>query len=149
MITISRKKLIATSVLIILVIIIPMSFYTFAAAQPTYHYSYQSMPQLNIYSDKACTIPITNMQWGQLTPGATITKTIYVKNTQGLTTLTLSLVTANWSPSSANGPITITWNKQGTKLAPMQSTQAIITLKISSSILKITSFGVQISVTGS
>ena len=106
-----------------------------------------STASLGIYSDSACTTPLTSISWGSLTPGGTTTQTIYIKNT-GTVSLTLSMATSNWSPTSANGPITITWNKAGTVLSSGQSTSAVLTLTVSSGITDITSFSVQISITG-
>ncbi len=103
---------------------------------------------IGVYSDSACTTPMTSIDWGTTSPGSSITRTIYVKNTGSGVSLTLSMTTSNWNPVSANGPITISWNKEGTVLTPGQSTAAVITLSVSSSITGITTFGVQILVTG-
>ena len=102
---------------------------------------------LGIYSDSACTTSLSSISWGSLTPGGSTTQTIYVKNT-GTVPLTLSMATSNWSPTSANGPITITWNKAGTVLSAGQSSSAVLTLTVSSGITDVTSFSVQISITG-
>ena len=58
------------------------------------------------------------------------------------------MTTLNWSPANANGPITLTWNQEGTKLQPGASVPAILTLSVSSSIIDITSFSIQINVIG-
>ncbi|MCW4003142.1 MAG: hypothetical protein NWE95_04425 [Candidatus Bathyarchaeota archaeon] len=105
-------------------------------------------PNLGVYSDSGCTTTLSAIDWGTISPGSNITRTIYVKNTGTGTSLTLSMTTSNWNPTSANGPITITWNKEGTILTPGQSTAAVITLTTSQSISGITSFSVQISITG-
>ena len=102
---------------------------------------------LGVYSDSGCTVPMTTINWGSASPGGTSTQTIYVENT-GTVSLTLSMKTSNWNPTSANGPITISWNQQGTMLAPGQSTAAIITLTASAGTTGITSFSVQISISG-
>jgi archaellum component FlaG (FlaF/FlaG flagellin family) len=102
---------------------------------------------LGLYSDSACTTPLTSISWGSLTPGGNKTQTLYIKNT-GTVSLTLSMATSNWNPTTANGPITVTWNRAGTVLSSGQSTSAIITLVVSSGISDITNFNVQISITG-
>ncbi len=106
-----------------------------------------SSPAMGVYSDNACTVPMTTIDWGSVSPGGTVTRTVYVKNTGGVS-LTLSMATSNWNPTSANGPLTITWNKSGTTLTSGQSTAATITLSVSSSITGITSFSVQILISG-
>jgi hypothetical protein len=102
---------------------------------------------LTMYSNRACTIPISNIDWGQVYPGGNKTTTIYIKNTSG-SPLTLSMTTNNWNPAIANGPLTITWTRNGTTIAPQQSIRAPITLTVSSSITSITSFSVQIRISG-
>ena len=103
---------------------------------------------LGVYSDSACTTSLSSFSWGSLTPGASKTQTVYIKNTGSGVSLTLNMTTSNWSPSGANGPITVSWNKEGTTLSPGQSTQATITLTVSSSIVDITEFSVQIAIKG-
>jgi hypothetical protein len=102
---------------------------------------------LGIYSDSACTIPLTSIAWGALNPGASTTHTIYIKNTGSGLSLTLDMTTSNWS-SGANGPITLTWNQEGTKLNPSQSVTATLTATAASNITDITSFSVQVNIIG-
>jgi hypothetical protein len=102
---------------------------------------------IGVYSDNACAVPMTTINWGSVSLGGTVTTTVYVKNTGGAS-LTLSMTTNNWNPTTANGPLTVTWDKQATVLTPGQSTAATITLTASSSITGITSFSVQISISG-
>lgn len=101
-----------------------------------------------VFSDSACTVPQTTIDWGSATPGGSVTRIVYVKNTGSGVSLTLSLAASGWSPTSANGPLAITWNREGTVLAPGQSTAATITLTALSSITGITTFSVQISISG-
>jgi hypothetical protein len=100
-----------------------------------------------VYSDSACTIPQSTISWGLISPGTTITKTIYIKN-EGNIPMTLSMRTANWVPSNANNSITLTWNQEGTNLNPDQSTAATLTLRVDQSISQITSFSMSIIITG-
>jgi hypothetical protein len=103
---------------------------------------------LGLYSDSACTVPFTDLNWGSPTLGSIVNRTFYIKNTLPSTTLTLSMAATNWNPTTANGPLSITWNREGTILSPGQSTEATITLTISSATTAITSFSVQISLSG-
>ncbi|MGA3290980.1 MAG: hypothetical protein ABSD42_12155 [Candidatus Bathyarchaeia archaeon] len=103
---------------------------------------------LGVYSNSGCTTPLTSINWGALTAGATSTQTIYIKNISSGISLTLNMTTSNWSPTTANGPITITWNQQCTDLQPGASVAATLTLTVTSSISGITSFSVQINIGG-
>jgi hypothetical protein len=105
-------------------------------------------PNLGLYSNSGCTTSLSAIDWGTITPGNNQTRTVYVKNTGTGTSLTLSISTNTWTPTSANGPITISWDKEGTRIAPGQSTTAVITLTSSSSIVDITTFSVQILISG-
>ena len=103
---------------------------------------------VGVYSVSACTQSLASISWGQIALGGSASKTIYIKNT-GNAPITLSMSTDSWSPSEANGPITITWDKSGASLNVGQSTSAVLTLAVSSSISGITSFSVNIEIIGS
>jgi hypothetical protein len=102
---------------------------------------------LGVYSDSGCTQPLTSIDWGSISPGNSITATVYVKNT-GNSQITLSMTKNGWNPTSANGPITVTWNKESTTLGVGLYTAAVLTLSVSSGISGITSFSVNIVITG-
>jgi hypothetical protein len=103
---------------------------------------------LGVYSDSGCQNAITTLDWGTITPGGTITRTVYIKNTGTGVSLSLNMTTSTWNPTNANGPIAITWDREGTRLQPGQSTAVALTLTVSPSITGITNFSVQISITG-
>jgi len=91
---------------------------------------------------------LSSINWGTLTPGTNITQTIYVKNTGVGLSLALSMGTSSWTPAGANGPMTLTWNQENTRLNPNQSVAAVLTLSVSSTIADVTTFSVQINLTG-
>ena len=102
---------------------------------------------VGVYSDSACTQSLTSINWGTISPGSSVTKIVYVKNT-GNTQISLSMTKTSWSPSNANGPITITWDREGTSLSANQVITATLTLGVSSSISGITTFSVNIVIAG-
>ena len=104
-------------------------------------------PNIGVYSDSACTINITSINWGPIAAGGSANQTVYVKNT-GTGTMTLSLGTNNWSPAGASSYMTVTWNQGGTQLTAGQSVAATITLSVSSSINSVTSFTNIIMISG-
>jgi hypothetical protein len=105
-------------------------------------------PNLGLYSDIGCNTTLSTIDWGTITPGNNQTRTVYVKNTGTGTSLTLCISTSSWTPINANGPITVSWDQEGTRLAPGQSTRAVIKLNSSSSIVDVTTFSVQILISG-
>ena len=102
---------------------------------------------VGVYSDSACTVPLTSIAWGTVAPGGSTTKTVYVKNT-GTVQMTLSMTKANWNPAGANGPISITWDREGTAVAAGQVATAVLTLAVSSSISGISTYSVDITIVG-
>lgn len=104
-------------------------------------------PNIGVYSNSACTNNMTTISWGSMTAGGSTTQTIYIKNT-GTGTLTLGLSSTDWSPVQASTYITMSWDKQGTQLLAGQSTQATLTITVSSSITGITNFSNIISISG-
>jgi hypothetical protein len=100
---------------------------------------------LGVYSDSACTTPITDIPWGDLQPGGSTHQTVYIKNTSNVAA-TLSCTFGNWVPSGAASYITVTWDKEGAPIAPNESVAATFTLTVSPSITGITTFSVQINI---
>jgi hypothetical protein len=102
---------------------------------------------VGVYSNSACTNNCTSIDWGALSPGGSTTRTVYVKNT-GTVPVTLSMATANWSPSNANSYLTVTWNRANYVLAAGSSVSATLTLTASASAGSITDFDFNIVITG-
>ena len=102
---------------------------------------------VGVYTNNACTINCTSVDWGTLAPGASTTRTIYVKNT-GTVPVTLSMTTTSWLPSNANSYLTVSWNREGTVVAPGNSVSAVLTLTASASAGSITTFSFNIIVSG-
>jgi hypothetical protein len=107
-----------------------------------------STVDVGVYTDSACTTNCTSISWGTLAPGATVTRTVYVKNL-GTLPETLDMTTSGWNPANANGPITFTWNRASYVLNASQSVSATLTLAVSSSInSSITNFSFNIIISG-
>ena len=102
---------------------------------------------IDLYSDYSGTQSISSISWGTVTPGNSITRTVYVKNT-GNAPLTLSMTKTNWVPTSANGPITLVWNQESAVLNVNQVVAATLTLSVSSSTNGITTFSFNIVISG-
>ena len=94
---------------------------------------------VGVYWNLNCTETVTTIDWGMLEPGESKNVTIYLKN-EGNTPINLSLDTSNWNPASASSFLTVTWNQEGTSLAPGAVATAVITLTVSESITGIDNF---------
>jgi len=102
---------------------------------------------VGLFIDYACTQRLESIDWGDIAPGESVTKAIYLKNT-GNTEISLSMTADNWNPSIANGPISLTWNKEGSLLNPGGVTSATLTLTTDEDISGITNFSVSILIIG-
>ena len=102
---------------------------------------------VGVYSDSGCTLNLTAISWGTLSPGNVTTRTIYVKNS-GTVPMTLSMRTESWVPTNANSSITLTWNRPNYRLNAGQSIDAILTLNVSSTTSGITNFSFNTVITG-
>jgi hypothetical protein len=102
---------------------------------------------VGVYSDSDCTSELTFIDWGRISPGNSVNTTIYLKNT-GTTQITMSMTKTNWIPATADGPITLTWNRESATLNADQVTMATLTLSVSESISGITNFSVDILIAG-
>jgi hypothetical protein len=102
---------------------------------------------VGVYSDSSCTQNLTSINWGSFEPGETKSGIIYVKNI-GTLPVNIHMTTASWNPTSANGPIALTWNKENTALNPGSQVTATLTLTVADDITDITNFSFDIIFTG-
>ena len=102
---------------------------------------------VEVYWDSGCTDTVTAVNWAILEPDASLTKTVYVKNT-GNAPLTLSMTNSGWIPPEAEDHITISWDKEGATVEPGAVVGAFLTLSVSSAIYGITDFSSNITIEG-
>ena len=100
-----------------------------------------------VYSNSACTLNLTSINWGFCYPGGNNTEIAYVKNLGTLDT-TLSILTTNWDPLAASSHLTLTSDYSGLALIPGEVVKLTFTLSVSSSINQITDFSLDIVITG-
>jgi hypothetical protein len=103
--------------------------------------------QIGVYSDSSCTIAVSNIAWGTLSPGAIATQTVHVKN-EGSGSVILNMSTSNWNPLSALSYMALTWDKESYVLTAGSVVSAVLTLNVSSSITGITTFSFNTTITG-
>lgn len=102
---------------------------------------------VGVFLDPDCAQNCTSMSWGGVYAGDTENKKIYVKNT-GNAPIELSMTISDWEPESANGPISMTWNKENYVLEPEQVIEATLTLTILENTDGISDFGYKMLITG-
>ena len=108
---------------------------------------YSNTPSLGVYSDSQCTENTASMNVGIISAGGSVNESFYIKN-KGNNDLTLSLYTTNWNPPTADGPLALTWNLEGTVLSVDQVLTATLTLRVSPNIQGITTFSFDVVIQG-
>ena len=103
---------------------------------------------MGVYQDAGFTSAVTAIDWGALEPGAIKSYSVYIRN-EGSSVLTLSMSTADWSPSTASNYLTLTWNSNSQSVNAGEAIRATFTLTVSNSVSGITSFSFDINLLGS
>lgn len=102
---------------------------------------------VEVYWDQEGTQVVDQIDWGNLEPGQSGDKTIYIKNT-GNAALTLTMTYSSWVPLEAGNYITLSWDNEGATVDPDGVVAAVLTLSVSNSISGITNFSVNIIIEG-
>ena len=103
---------------------------------------------VDLYSDAGCTQNLTSIAWGNIAPGSTNTRTIYIRNS-GNVPETLTMATGAWNPSNATLVLACSWNLgSNTVLNASASTAAILTLTVAANPGSLTNFSFNITITG-
>ena len=103
---------------------------------------------VDVYWDYQCTNPLTTIDWGTLEPGSDVNVVCYIENS-GTSPVTLSMTTANWTPSAASYYIILSWDYGGQTIGVGDSRRVEFTLSVSQNIQGISSFGFDITIVGS
>ena len=98
---------------------------------------------IDVYTNAAATNPCTNIDWGNITQGTQTTKTVYLKNT-GNTPETLHMRTSDWTPTTAASLLSLSWDKEGSSLAPGCVVAATLTLSTAANVGDLDSFSLNI-----
>lgn len=106
-----------------------------------------SAVNVGVYADNACTQAYTSINWGNLAPGSSTAKIVYIKN-NGNVPMTLSMSSSNWTPSNANTYLTLSWDRTNAVLNPGNSVMATLTLTATANAGNISSFSFNIIITG-
>ena len=104
--------------------------------------------EIDVFSDSACTQPMSNVVWGNIEVDSTIFQSIYIRNS-GDDGVTLSLSAENWNPVDATNYLQLSWNYDGSTIASGEVREVILSLSAASSVNGIDSFSFDIVITGS
>ncbi len=149
-----KKEAILTGSIVIIAaytLVITLVGQAFPALQTTKTLSSSGTIQtigVGVYSNAACTTPVTSIPWGTLEPGSSQNFVCYIR-CEGTGPSTLSMYTSNWNPSAASGYLELSWDYGGQTLNPDDVIQVTFTLIVSASIEGITTFSFDITIVGS
>jgi hypothetical protein len=80
-----KANLRTVAILVLTIIAITITATTFAALTTSNNLhstgSVKATANLGLYSDSACQTPLTSIDWGIPSPGTSVTRVIYIKNT--------------------------------------------------------------------
>ncbi len=151
MIEFLKKKALATSITILLIAILAATTYSTLSSNETFVAGARvraGSANISVYSDIRCTKALSSIDWGDLKQGDTKNFTFYVKNT-GVSKITLSMTTSDWSSPVASQSIAVSWIPKKTTLTSREATQVTISLTVAESASSsVNTFTFKIVVTG-
>ena len=102
---------------------------------------------IEVFSDAACTIRVTQIDWGALIPSSSSRMLVHIKNGFDVPS-TITFTTSDWLPSNAEEYLTLTWNLTDTFFSAKETKPVEFTLHVDSSISDITNLSFNIDLTG-
>lgn len=101
---------------------------------------------LEAYADEDCTQIVSEVDWGLIGPQEVKKITLYLKNT-GNIPVNMTLTTENWTPSIAADYMTLTWDYDGSPVAPDAVCRVDLILSVSCDITGVDNFAFDIVIT--
>jgi len=101
---------------------------------------------LKAYSDPGATLEVSAVDWGEISPGGSSQVLLYLKCTSTVPS-NLTLTTQNWDPIGSRNYLTLTWDYDGSKLAPGEVRAVRFTLHVAEAITGIVDFSFDVVIT--
>jgi hypothetical protein len=103
----------------------------------------ESVNSVGVYWDEKCENRVYSLDWGTLSPGSTRKFSLYVRN-ESNESITLDLLTQNWSPLIAAQNISVSWDYHGHPISKNQVILTELALSVSPKINDVKSFSFDI-----
>ena len=150
---VSKESIITGAILILITYTLGLSIVSqaFPAAQTSKTLSSTGTIEtigVSVYGDGQCSTQLSSIPWGRIEPGSSQNVVCYIRN-EGNSPSTLSMYASNWSPTSAENYLTLSWNYGGQTINPDAVVQVTFTLTVSPDIEGITTFSFDITIVGS
>lgn len=93
--------------------------------------------QIGVYQDPNATVPVTSIDWGEITPASIVSvyRNVFIKNI-GRIPCKLEMYTQNWSPEEASKHMWLSWNYNNMPLEVKNITLITFGLHVNSSIIE-------------
>jgi hypothetical protein len=137
-----NKRLIAVETALVIISLLALTFAMSNIVSLFNHGTIKTVG-LEAYQDANCTVPLVEIQWGDLTPGQPYSFTGYLLNT-GNANATLRMNITNWNPANACDFMALTCDSENATLAVRVPRQATFYLQVSDQISGITDFSFDI-----
>ncbi|NVM56480.1 MAG: hypothetical protein HWN66_22470, partial [Candidatus Helarchaeota archaeon] len=98
---------------------------------------------LEIYNEIDCINRKTELEWGTINVGSSVSTKIYIKNT-GSADVRLSFTIENWEPTESYEYMELSWDYDGNPLKPGKVVGILLSLKVNSKISGIKNFSFDI-----
>ena len=103
---------------------------------------------VGVYWNAECTVAVTHIDWGELTPGSAKDVVVFLRNEELNGSCYLFMWTANWTPPEGASYIALSWDCRGKTIGLDETLQATFTLKVSRSVRGLADFSFSIIVFG-
>lgn len=102
---------------------------------------------IGVYKDPACTVQVSQVDWGVLEPGGNKTVTVYIRNESNVP-VTLTLETAYWNPANATQVVSLSWDRENAQVDAGNVVSANLTLHVAAGTSGLSTFTFTIIITG-
>ena len=103
---------------------------------------------LEAYSDSGAALPVSSVEWGDISPGGSSSATLYFKSISS-NPVSLSLAIEGWNPATAADYMTVTWDYNGVQLQPGEVREVKFNLLVSGEISGVSGFSFDLVITAS
>ena len=105
----------------------------------------ESVIKIDLFCDSNCSDQLVELCWGELEPGISVSKTMYIMN-RGNTPVILKCLIENWRPVESIKYISIIWDKEEAVLAVGEFMCSKFTLSVDPNIPDISDYSFDISI---
>lgn len=104
--------------------------------------------EIDVFIDEACLKPLSSFEWGEIIPGESTIKTIYLRNS-GEMYVKLNLIGENWTPDESEEYMGLSWDYDGSEVLPGEIREINVELSVHYDCPILNNFGFDLIIIGS